>query len=81
MSYCRWGPDSDVYVYVTERVVKEETEHYWVCCMCKLHQEGNIYAPNLASLRQHLEHHREQGDKVPDYAFERIDREIAEGIE
>ena len=26
MSYCRWGADSDVYVYGTEREVKGKTE-------------------------------------------------------
>lgn len=88
MSYCRWGKDSDVYVYVTERVVKDERETWWVCCMCTLYADtpaidtpDTVFAPTLAALKQHLEQHREKGHKVPDSAFERIAREMAEGIE
>ena len=87
MSYCRWGADSDVYVYGSEREVKGTTERVWVCMECTLYAdnpavgEGDVYAPYLRGLRAHLEEHRLRGDKVPDYAFERIDKEMAEGIE
>lgn len=85
MSYCRWGPDSDVYVYATERVIKDDrVETWWVCAGCELFADnpsigiGPIYAPTLDALRDHLQRHRAAGHKVPDAAFERIDREMAE---
>jgi len=67
VSYCRWSEESSVYVYGSEH-------DGYVCVSC-------WSGPTLTELKVHLLEHRNHDDKVPEYAFERIDREIKEGEE
>jgi hypothetical protein len=75
MSYCRWTPDSDVYVY--------GSEIGYVCHDCTLPGcEFIIEATGAAVLAlpsemiEHLLLHRETGDKVPQYAIDGLTAEI-----
>jgi hypothetical protein len=85
MAYARWGDDSDVYVFPDML-----TNGY--CCMgCTLTgslpssdelqgfgaTEFRLDTPE--EMLQHLLEHREAGDKVPDYAINRLKKEIADG--
>lgn len=59
MSLVRFGQeDSDVYVY--------PGEEGWICCGCHLDRRGPY---SDAELIQHLNDHRESGDKVPEFCF------------
>lgn len=71
MSYCRIGPDSDVYVY-------RDMEGEYNCCGCSLVPEGPVKFPHLAGIKYHLMCHRAMGHKVPSYAFDRIKEEMEE---
>ncbi|MGD9155119.1 MAG: hypothetical protein PVG90_06430 [Bacillota bacterium] len=66
MSYCRWGDESAVYMIGVDDGI--------YCCSCKLN------GPHLFKTRtdaiDHLLRHRDNGDKVPDYAFELLKKEI-----
>jgi len=72
MSYCRFGDDSDVYVYAT-------FEDTYECCACRL--SINWGHKTAADMIAHLEKHRATGHLVPQYAIDRlrgdIDREGA----
>jgi len=75
MSYCRLGNmDSDVYMYlIAENPAKLE------CCACALHPEGRCVKLNSrASAVGHLLCHIEAGDRVPQYAIDRLVEEIRE---
>lgn len=75
MSYCRAnGKDSDVYVIAT-RLPEMDVPGWW-CCGCK--HEENFFLTRERTI-EHLLKHREEGDKVPERAFERLRREIAAG--
>lgn len=64
MSYCRNnGRDSDVYVIASGGGLE---------CFC-----DPFFCLEPATMITHLERHRERGDKVPDYAFERLHEEAA----
>ncbi|KKM64791.1 hypothetical protein LCGC14_1497850 [marine sediment metagenome] len=88
MSYCRNnGKDSDVYLIATGNV--NTNENGWECCGCpRVPREDSVFegitipgSPFFTTLQEtiaHLEEHRRLGDKVPESAFERLRREIAE---
>ncbi len=76
MSYCRFGDDSDVYLYQT-------VTGRFECCACKLLGLDRRFLPdfelrkskelgNLAHALTHLMKHKKKGHKVPDYALGRI---------
>lgn len=66
MSYCRNnGDDSDVYVIPTERGL-----------VCYTHNEPFECGHDPAAMIAHLEQHRADGYKVPEYAFERLRAEV-----
>ena len=72
MSYCRWGPDSDVYVYPSTVAGKPAI----TCCCCKLTGiaddgmgKDNFDAPDAAAMLTHLDQHIEAGDAVPHQAI------------
>ena len=77
MSYCRFGKDSNVYLYPTFGKT-------WVCCNCRLSTEliegigfhHSFALVSLEGVKAHLEAHLEAGHLVPDYAFERVAREM-----
>lgn len=81
MSYCRMGPDSDVYLY--------PSIHGYTCCSCRLAEprktEGNYYTYHPDHVLSHpidtffhLLRHRETGHKVPEQAFNMLIDEIVE---
>lgn len=75
MSYCRNnGIDSDVYVIAT---ANGNMETGWSCCGCR--KPGN-WTTNRTAMLNHLFKHREDGDKVPEEAIDRLKREIEEAI-
>lgn len=70
MSYCRWAPDSDVYVYASD--------NGYVCCACEMVAEGNEC--RLRTRKEMVEHllcHLGRGDKVPQDAIDRLQEESA----
>lgn len=78
MSYCRFG-SGDVYLY-------HDVGGYLCCCACRFHKEtirgyrafGNVELKSRTQALQHLHVHRRAGHRVPQYAFERLEREIRE---
>lgn len=74
MSYARWGPDSDVYVYQT---TPEGGRTVWLCCSCSLLDiEHSFTAGTRAEMIAHLQDHELRGHKVPSDARERLLSEI-----
>lgn len=76
MSYCRFGYDSDVYMY-------PHAGGYIECCLCCLPDRNGVrHAKNLVFDKRseaidHLREHIKEGDMVPNYAVERILVEMA----
>jgi hypothetical protein len=68
MSYCRFGPDSDVYVFASWQGIE--------CCACRRFQ--SFTASDAARMLMHLKAHMANGDMVPDYALERLRNEMRE---
>lgn len=69
MSYARFGPDSDVYVFQTCGLLL-------ACCDCRLREiEATIPWASFSTAREaldHLKRHIDAGHKVPDYTIEEI---------
>jgi len=76
MSYCRFGDDSDVYLYY-------HVDNFFECCSCRLLGFEKRFLPdfemhkskkmsNLSEVLAHLMKHKKKGHKVPDYALGRI---------
>ena len=60
MAVVRFGEDSDVYVYQTG-------DGKFACVGCG-------YLNSIDEVIQHLKEHIVNGDKVPDYAFDSLER-------
>ena len=71
MSYCRFGPASDVYLYPAHNGI--------VCCACRLNDGESIHGMNRVDALEHLAAHELHGDSVPKHATERLRREVQEG--
>jgi hypothetical protein len=74
MSYARWGWEgSDVYVFGAG----SDAEELLVC----MHMDGvgDFSCKTEAEMIAHLLWHRDQGQTVPEYAFERLREESEEG--
>lgn len=80
MSYCRWGTDSDVYVYGTQFYDKDRGRIIDVilCCDCKLSSAADDYYETPGDMLAHLLEHRKLGHKVPESALERLREEESE---
>jgi hypothetical protein len=83
MSYCRNnGQDSDVYVIGTRN--PGESRNFLQCfCGTRCDSCGQYTQPfpsftTRSGMIAHLREHRVKGDKVPDRAFERLEKEIRE---
>lgn len=63
MSYARFGDDSDVYVYVSDRGLE--------CCWCTLQPKSETFRSNAAMI-VHLEEHQASGHVVPERVFVRL---------
>lgn len=70
MSYCRWSPDSSVYVY--------PGAHAIVCCACSLDRpsRSDFSATRRSDMLAHLEAHHSAGDRVPERATQRLKQEL-----
>lgn len=70
MSYCRFGPDSDLYVY-------PDVGGYFCCCACPfLDDLGSERLYTIEGLIEHLRLHEEAGHRAPyDRIRERLDAE------
>lgn len=70
MAYCRMSPESDVYLYPSINGI--------CCCSCSIHEEKhhNTVLDSLEEAWDHLLHHVAAGDNVPEWAFERLRREM-----
>lgn len=76
MSYCRMSGDSDVYVIAstTLQPIGGKARQIWVC-----YCEAESYvADTRKQMLNHLEYHKRKGDRVPDYAIERLKKEESE---
>ncbi len=71
MSFCRLGPDSDVYVYESDRGLE--------CCFCSL-RNSSPYKTARGMLK-HLAIHRRRGDKVPQDAINMLLNEFAPTVQ
>ncbi|MFW5902928.1 MAG: hypothetical protein ACOCTT_03500 [archaeon] len=68
MSYSRWTEDCNVYTY---RTTGKDGTDMFECCGCCM--EGHsVQFKTKKEMLKHLENHRDNGDKVPDYVFENI---------
>ena len=71
MSYCRFGPNSDVYAY-------PHCGGGYVCRGCSRDEaETQKRFRTRIELFAHLLQHLESGDRVPQSAFDRLESEIA----
>lgn len=68
MSYARFGPDSDVYVFPNVNGMYE-------CCGCSLEFKFIKRFRTAEDTINHLNDHVSAGHKVPDYAFTRLNQE------
>lgn len=70
MSYCRFS-DGDVYLlpYVNGGIL---------CCACWLNDRDNNIFYSRKEVIAHLDKHREAGFEVPEYAYDRLRKEIKE---
>lgn len=65
MSYCKFGEDSDVYVYDGGTLI---------CCGCKIREK--FHTDFRSEMILHLQLHMEKGHKVPDQALDTLRKEI-----
>jgi hypothetical protein len=71
MSYCRFGPKSDVYVY-------EDVSFGLRCCGCLLKPDvfgSENFNRDASALIQHLRDHIDAGHKVPEWLIGALERE------
>ena len=73
MAYCRGGEDSDVYAFSDGKGFR-----IYVSKLINYHEDF-YYAEDLDSFLEKMLELKENGLKIPDYTFERINREINGG--
>lgn len=69
MAFCRWGPESDVYMYYSDG------GYYCSNCLLKEGDEVSSVGVKLNSAEsaaRHLRLHKQAGHKVPPYAIEAV---------
>jgi len=66
MAFCRWGPESDVYMY------HGGDAYYCSNCLLETGDEVCVRLPRAKAAAQHLRLHREAGHKVPPGAIEAV---------
>ena len=71
MSYCRFGKDSDVYMY-------PHVDGFIECCACNIGEPQAFDTPRQALM--HLFEHLGRGDKVPEYAYAQLIKEMCDGL-
>jgi len=65
MSYARFSPDSDVYVF-------DDRNGTLCCCGCQLSGRTSYYAETAAEMADHLREHEAAGHMVPAFLIDRI---------
>ena len=78
MSYCRFGPDSDVYIYVVHWATGGQ--RYLACSGCKLAAHWTLpvtFWLRPGEMLAHLQAHRDAGHQVPEMAVVRLKAEAA----
>lgn len=70
MAFCRFGAESDVYVFEAEA-------DQFICCRCALRESGDTVAPDQAGMVAHLLAHRAAGHRVPQNALDELRAEAA----
>ena len=75
MSYCRIRKGhSDLYVF-------ENISGGFDCCGCNLHGGfRSFHCDTPEEMLSHLKKHKEDGQLVPDYAIDRLEHEIVNGV-
>lgn len=68
MSYCRLGPDSDVYIYPTTTDGREVI----ACHACSMSGGETMFMKDAAEMLAHVGKHKAAGDKVPADAISRL---------
>jgi hypothetical protein len=68
MAYCRFL-DADAYFYL-------DVNGYYTCCACTMAEDQRFYTTDSAIA--HLRAHEAAGDRIPDYAFSRLEGDRAE---
>lgn len=82
MSYARFGPDSDVYVFPTG----DGEGTTWITCQhCSLMHaaaelDDDYIAPDATLMLIHLKAHQAAGHKVPQAALDRLDDEVGTDV-
>jgi hypothetical protein len=72
MSYCRAGNDSDAYVY--------RSGTCW-CIHIVGEYDGDYFPKTFKEFYDKMHELRDLGVKIPEYAFDRLEREYEEGYE
>lgn len=72
MSYARYSPDSDVYVFAS-------VDGYLSCCGCHLGDKWDFYS--TAEMIAHLMEHRAKGENVPEYCIDALKGDMVENDE
>lgn len=74
MSYCRFGEDSDVYVF-------ENNNGYYECCACMFEEGYNSYRTvKTKDMINHMKKHEKMGHKVPKRVIQHLEEELKNGI-
>lgn len=77
MSYCRWGPESDVYCYAAYRYKSKSGENkIWIVHTLKNNTEVMFAADSLKELKNIFIDLKDKGFKFPDRVFDRINLEL-----
>ena len=76
MSYCRFGVNSDAYVF-------EHVRGGYECCACCLADTalGSFLCATPNEMIEHLRKHVAAGHQIPATAFARLRRQAEEGVD
>lgn len=85
MAICRWSDASDLYVF-------RDVRGGYTCMSCELtgcrssdalaghnNPNGEFHVDTPEEMLQHLQEHKDNGNKVPDRAFSALHKEINNG--
>ena len=80
MSYCRFGGDSDVYLIqtTTSQSMGGRSRIMWMLYVDGLEQDDAEFHEKFSTIIKRLNELRKSGKKVPQRAFERLNRERAQ---
>ncbi len=73
MAICRFGDESDVYVY-------EDIGGGFTCCGCPIANRADVNVPTASEMIVHLQEHQGLGHKVPAAAFDKLSELVTEQL-